>query len=159
MARCVRGSFILIVRLIVCTVVFLHHWLSELYAIDLHKPGLYRGGRAWANAWDLFRRKSPRARGSRRVAVDVVVGFECGGISLLFSFVSCERVKNTHGTRPTTCISYCETIKTRVNNDWQNAQHKDYTTIASILKWNSNEIILVLVYTKYTNKLCGHKLQ
>ena len=44
---------------------------------DFHKPGMYGGGeRAWAAAWDVFRRAPPRGGRDRRAAVDFV---ECFG--------------------------------------------------------------------------------
>ena len=43
-------------------------------------------GRAWANAWDVFRRTPSRGGRGRRAAVDFVVCFGCGGILFSFSF-------------------------------------------------------------------------
>ena len=62
------------------------YWLRDLYEADFHKPGIYGRGRVWANAWDVFRRTSSRGGRGRRVAVDFVVCFGCGGILCFFSF-------------------------------------------------------------------------
>ena len=54
----VRKGFKCSMSLLMCCVLFvggLYHWLRELYRTDFHKTGIYRSGRAWANAWDLFR--------------------------------------------------------------------------------------------------------
>ena len=56
--------------------------LRELYVSDFHKPGIYGYGRVWVNARDVFRCTPPRGDRVRRAAVDFVVGFGCGGISL-----------------------------------------------------------------------------
>ena len=76
-------------------VVFWHPWLRELYATDFNKPGIYRGERPWAKRVGLISSQivsstqSSRVRCSRRVTVEhVVVCFEGGEISVLFSFLS-----------------------------------------------------------------------
>ena len=53
---------------------------------EILKPGVYRSGRAWANAWGLFRCTSSRVGRGRRAAVFLVVCFECGGTSFFFVF-------------------------------------------------------------------------
>ena len=53
---------------------------------DFHKPGIYESGRAWANAWDVFRRTPSRGGRGRRAAVDFVVCFGCGGVRRDFVF-------------------------------------------------------------------------
>ena len=49
-------------------------------SVDFHEPGIYVGGRVWANAWDVFRRTPSRGGRDCRGAVDFVVCFGCGGI-------------------------------------------------------------------------------
>ena len=53
---------------------------------DFHKPGIHGSGRAWANAWDVFRRAPCRVGHGRRVAVDYVVCFGWGGFFRVFLF-------------------------------------------------------------------------
>lgn len=56
---------------------------GRTYMNDLLKPGVYRGGRAWANAWDLFSLKPGLEPASVRGAAVVCLWFcfESGGIS------------------------------------------------------------------------------
>ena len=65
---------------------FFHRQLRGLYEADLHEPGIYGSGREWANAWDVFRRTPSRGGRGRRAAVNFVVCFGCGGISLFSLF-------------------------------------------------------------------------
>ena len=46
----------------------------ELFESDFHKPDVFKSGRAWAGAWDLFRRKPFRV-GRGRLAVCPFVAF------------------------------------------------------------------------------------
>ena len=52
------------------------YWLRGLQKADFHKPGIYKSVRVWANAWDLFRRKTSRGGRGRQAAVDFVL---CSG--------------------------------------------------------------------------------
>ena len=69
--------------------------LRELYETDFHKPGVYGSGRAWANAWGVFRRDLSRGGRGRSADVGFVVCHRWGGIfSCFFStFFS----SNAHG--------------------------------------------------------------
>ena len=58
--------------------------MRELYEADFRKPGIYRSGREWVNAWDVFRRSPSRGGRGRRAAVDFMVCFGCGGIYFQF---------------------------------------------------------------------------
>ena len=60
---------------------------------DFLKPGIYRSGRVWANAWDVFGRAPSRGGRGRRDAVDFVLCFGRGGSYFVFSFFCL----NTHG--------------------------------------------------------------
>ena len=54
--------------------------LRELYLADFHKLRICEGGRVWANAWEVFRRRPCRGGRGHRAAVDFVVCFWCSGI-------------------------------------------------------------------------------
>lgn len=62
--------------------------------IDFHKQTRHLS-KAWANAWDLLRRKLYRVDRGRRTAVPSFTRFECGGIS--FCFRGCR--PNMHDVR------------------------------------------------------------
>ena len=125
MERCVQGSFILLVCLIVCNrVVLLHHWLRELYATDFfHKPGMYRGGRAWAYAWDLFSSLIVSSTSQSTCCCG------CGGVLWVrrdFVVVFVLFPANAHGLR---LVSFLVKQSRRGNVHWQNAQQKKNTII------------------------------
>ena len=62
--------------------------MRELYEADLHKPGIYGTGRAWANVWDVFHHMPPRGGRGRRAAVAFVVCFRWGGIFSCFQVIT-----------------------------------------------------------------------
>ena len=70
------------------------YWLRELCEAYFHKPEIYGSGRAWANAWNVFRRAPSRGGRGRRADVDFVVCFRWG---VIYSCV------------PRVCISYPKT--------------------------------------------------
>ena len=76
--------------------------LRELYEADFHKPGIYRSGKVWANACDVFRRMPSRIGRGRRAAVDFVVCF--GGADFFpcffFVFFFFERTRPASSMRP-----------------------------------------------------------
>ena len=53
--------------------------VSRLNEADFHKPGIYRSGRVWAHAWDVFPRMPSRVGRGRRAAAVFVVCFGWGG--------------------------------------------------------------------------------
>ena len=61
--------------------------MRELYEADFHKPGISGGGRAWANAWDVFHHMPSRGGRGRQAAVAFEVSFRWGGIFSRFFFV------------------------------------------------------------------------
>ena len=87
--------------------------VSRLNEADFHKPGIYRSGRVWAHAWDVFPRMPSRVGRGRRAAVDFVVCFGWGGFfSVCFSFFVFvfffERTRPAASMRPS-CLSYLPT--------------------------------------------------
>ena len=88
-AGCVRASVVKYVcQSVLHCVGGLYDWLRELYeyqhVTDFHKHDVYRSGRAWAKASDFFGRTLSRVGRCCSAAVNLVVGFECGGISSVF---------------------------------------------------------------------------
>ena len=59
--------------------------MRELYEADFHKPGIYGGGRVWANAWNVFCRPQSRVSRGRRAAVNLVCVL---GGAIFFSVLS-----------------------------------------------------------------------
>ena len=82
--------------------------LRELRVTDFHKPGVYRGGRAWANAWGLFRRTQSLVGRRHRAAVVLVVFVE-GGEIFVSSFFSSESTRHTVCIRQPSLIYLCGT--------------------------------------------------
>ena len=104
MARYVRTGFFYFTVLPPIAVVFLHPWLRELYATDFHKPGIYRGERRWAIAWDLFPCKSSRVRNLLEyVSVDVLY---CGGCGWVFTYGMHHFLRNNQGTWKRWLVEY-----------------------------------------------------
>ena len=72
-----------------------------LYEADFHKPGIYGGGRVWANEWDVVFRAPSRGGRGRRAAAAFVVCFRWGEFFLEF-FFSIFFLLQTH----TACCKY-----------------------------------------------------
>ena len=75
----------------VCCVVYVcffwhHHWLRELYQVDIHKPEICRTGRPWASVLDLFRGKLCRGCRGRRAAVVLASVLSAAGFRVFFFF-------------------------------------------------------------------------
>ena len=73
--------------------------LRELYEADFHKPGIYRSGKVWANACDVFRRMPSRIGRGRRAAVDFVVCFGGADFFPCFFFVFFFKQKTAYEIR------------------------------------------------------------
>ena len=82
--------------------------MRELCEADFHEPGFYGSGRAWANAWDVFRPAPFRGSRGRRAAVDYMVCFGWGGFFVFF-FFSLRTPTPCGKYEATSCLNYLST--------------------------------------------------